>query len=103
MKCSTSAKLIGVTLVIYIVCDILLTPLAHLETRPLEQVTAIGFAVLGLLFVGLGLAVVDLILLFRRSQRTPVVAILAAVPYFPTVLADQTGTSQVFDLHLRLS
>lgn len=50
-----------------------------------------GFAALGLLFIGLGLAVVDLILVFRHSRRAQVVAILAAALYFPTGLADQTG------------
>jgi hypothetical protein len=93
MKFSTASKLIGVTLVIYIVCDVLLTPLGHLETRPLAAMMGTGFAALGLLFIGLGLAVVDLILVFRRSRRARVVAILAAALYFPTALADQTGRS----------
>jgi len=78
-------------LVVYVVCDILLTPPAGLETRPVSHVTALGFVVLGLLFVGLALAIVSLVLLFRRSRRTAMVAIIAAVLYFPAVLAEQTG------------
>jgi hypothetical protein len=54
-------------------------------------VTGVGFAVLGLLFVGLALAIVSLVLLFRRSRRAPTIAIVAAVLYFPAVLAEQTG------------
>jgi hypothetical protein len=91
LKLSTSARLLAVTLAAYIVCDILLTPPAGLETRPVSHVTGLGFAVLGLLFVGLALAIVSLVLLFRRSRRAPSVAIIAAVLYFPAVLAEQTG------------
>jgi hypothetical protein len=56
-----------------------------------SHVTGFGFAVLGLLFVGLALAIVSLVLLFRRSRRAPSVGIVAAVLYFPAVLAEQTG------------
>jgi hypothetical protein len=42
-------------------------------------------------FVGLILAIVSLVLLFRRSPRAPTVAVVAAVLYFPAVLAEQTG------------
>jgi hypothetical protein len=78
-------------LVAYIVCDVLLTPPAGLETRPVSHVTTLGFVVLGLLFVGLALAIVSLVLLFRRSHRTGMLAIIAAVLYSPAVLAEQTG------------
>jgi hypothetical protein len=82
---------LAVTLVAYIVCDVLLTPPAGLETRPVSHVTGLGFVVLGLLFVGLILAIISLVMLFRRSQRTAMTAIVAAVLYFPAVLAEQTG------------
>jgi hypothetical protein len=78
--------ILAVTLVAYIVCDVLLTPPAGLETRPVSHVT--GF---GLLFVGLALAIVSLVLLLRSSRRTAMVAIIAAVLYSPAVLAEQTG------------
>jgi hypothetical protein len=83
--------ILAVTLAAYIVCDFLLTPPAGLETRPVSHVTALGFVVLGLLFIGLALAVVSLVLLFRKSRRTPMVVIISAVLYFPAVLAEQTG------------
>lgn len=91
MKLSTPEKILAATLVVYIVLDILLTPLARLETRPVAQVTTIGFVTLGLLFVGLAAAIVSLVLLFRRSRSAVIVARLAAVLYFPAVLAEQTG------------
>jgi hypothetical protein len=91
LKFSNPAKVLAATPAAYIVCDMLLTPPAGLETRPVSHVTAVGFTVLGLLFVGLALAVVSLVLVFRRSRRTPGVAIVAAMLYFPAVLAEQTG------------
>jgi hypothetical protein len=91
LRLSNPAKVLAVTLAAYIVCDVLLTPPAGLETRPVSHVTGVGFAVLGLLFVGLALAIVSLVLLFRRSRRAPTIAIVAAVLYFPAVLAEQTG------------
>lgn len=57
----------------------------------MSNVTGFGFVTLGLLFVGLALAIVALVLLFRRSRRTAMIAIVAAVLYFPAVLAEQTG------------
>ncbi len=91
MKLSTAARVLANTLVIYIVLDILLTPLGRLETRPVADVTSVGFATLGLLFAGLVLGILSVILLFRRSRRSAIVAIVAAVLYFPAALADQTG------------
>ncbi len=69
-------------LAVYIVCDILLTPLARLETRPVAKVTTLGFVVLGLLFVGLALAIIAVVLTFLRSQRLPIVAIVAVSPFW---------------------
>jgi hypothetical protein len=73
------------------VCDVLLTPIAGIETRPVARVTALGFVVLALLFVGLALAILALVLLIRRSPRSPIFAIVAAVLYLPAFLAEQTG------------
>jgi uncharacterized membrane protein YhfC len=86
-----SERVLAVTLVAYIAFDILLTPVARLETRSASNITSLGLATLGLIFVGLALAIVSLILLFRRSPRTPIVAIVAAVLYFPCAMADLTG------------
>jgi hypothetical protein len=91
LRLSNPAKVLAVTLAAYVVCDVLLTPPAGLETRPVSHVTGLGFVVLGLLFVGLALAIVSLVLVFRRSRRAPTIAIVAAVLYFPAVLAEQTG------------
>ena len=91
MKLSIAAKVLAASLAVYVVCDILLTPLAGLETRPVAKVTTLGFVSLGILFVGLVLAIVAAVLVFRRSRRAPIVAIIAAVLYFPAFLAEQTG------------
>jgi CHASE2 domain-containing sensor protein len=84
-------KVLGVTLVVYIVLDVLLTPVAGFETRPVSKVTAVGIDVLALLFAGLALGVVSLVMLLRRSPRAGAFAIVAAVLYFPAVIAEQTG------------
>lgn len=91
VRWANAEKILAVTLVAYIVCDILLTPPAHLETRDPSRVTVMGIAALGLLFVGLALSVVALVLLFRRSGRAPLVAIVAALLYFPAPLTELTG------------
>ena len=91
MKRSNPARVLGVALAAYIVCDILLTPPAGLETRDPAKVTGLGFAVLGLLFVGLAFAIVALVLVFRRSRRALVVAIVAAVLYLPAFVAELAG------------
>jgi hypothetical protein len=91
MKLSNASRILSVALAAYIVCDVLLTPPAGLETRDPAKVTGLGFAVLGLLFVGLALGIVALVLLFRRSRRAPMVAIVAAVLYLPAFVAERAG------------
>ncbi len=90
MKLSTNAKILAVLLVAYIISDILLTP-AGLETRPVNGITTLGFATLGLIFIGLGLIVASLAFLFRNPRRSPVLAIPGLLLYFPAFIADRTG------------
>lgn len=91
MKLTNPARILAVALAAYIVCDILLTPPAGLETRDPAKVTGLGYAVLGLLFVGLALGIVALVLLFRRSRRAFTVAIVAGILYLPAFLSEQAG------------
>lgn len=91
MKLTNAARILAVALAAYIVCDILLTPPAGLETRDPAKVTGLGYAVLGLLFIGLALGIVALVLLFRRSRRALAVAIAAGVLYLPAFLSEQAG------------
>ena len=91
VKLSNAAKLLALALTAYIVCDVLLTPPAQLETRNPAYVTGVGVASLALLFVGLALSIVALVLLFRRSGRSPIIAIVAALLFFPAFLAEQTS------------
>lgn len=78
-------------LIIYILLVILLTPLGGFETRPSTNVTAVGFATVSLLFVGLALSVASLVMLFYKPRRAPIVAIVAGILYLPAFIADQTG------------
>ena len=91
MRLSNQERILAATLVGYIVCDLLLTPPAHLETRNPAFVTVLGIAALVLLFVGLALAIVALILLFRGSRQSPRVAIVAALLYIPAPLTELSG------------
>ena len=91
MKLTNAARILAVALAAYIVCDILLTPPAGLETRDPAKVTGLGYAALGLLFIGLALGIVALVLLFRRSRRALAVAIAAGVLYLPAFLSEQAG------------
>jgi hypothetical protein len=84
--------LLVVVLVAYIVLDVLLTPVGGFETRDPAKVHVIGLAGLALLFVGLPLGIVAIVLLFRRSRRAPMFAIVAAALYYPAFLTEGAGT-----------
>jgi hypothetical protein len=89
---SRAGLLLAAALVAYIVLDVLLTPIGGFETRDPAKVHVIGLAGLALLFVGLVLGIVALVLLFRGSRRAPLLAIVAALLYYPAFLTEQTGT-----------
>jgi hypothetical protein len=72
--------------------DFFLTPVGGFETRDPAKVHFVGLAGLALLFVGLALSILALVLLFRRSRRAPVFAVVAAVLYYPAFLTERTGT-----------
>ena len=91
MRPSGRGRALAVLLVVYILGDILLTPLGGLETRPSADVTTVGFITVSLFFLGLALAVGSLVLLFYRPRRLPIVAIVAGILYFPVFIADQSG------------
>ena len=92
MRLAKAERILAVSLFLYIVIDILLTPLARLETRNPANITVLGVATLVALFVGLALSVVALVLLFRRSKYLSMVAVVAGVLYFPAAVAEWTGT-----------
>ena len=90
-KLSRRANYLVVLLVVYVIADILLTPLAGLETRPVSKVTTIGYTTLALLFVGLALNVACLVLTLRHYKRSPIFGIIGSILYFPAAIADQTS------------
>src|SRR5260370_42102110 len=89
MKRWTVDWVLGVALVLYVICDILLTPPARLETRNPALVTGIGIVSLALLFFGLALAIVAIVLVYRRSRRAAGAAILAAILFVPAFLVGE--------------
>ena len=88
---SSRGRVLAVLLVVYIVSDILLTPLGGLETRPSADVTTVGFITVSVFFVGLALSVAALLLLFYKPRKLPIVALVAGILYFPVFIADQSG------------
>jgi hypothetical protein len=91
MKLSSPGTVLGVTLAAYIVCGVLLTPVAGFETRDPAKVTTLGIATLVLFFVGLALSVIALVALFRGSARSSMFAIAGVVLYVPVFLAEETS------------
>ena len=91
MMPSGKPRLLLVLLVIYVVIDILLTPLGGLETRDPSKVTSIGLTTLGLLFTGLVLGLVSLAALFYKPRRSPILAIIAGILFLPAVITEQAG------------
>jgi hypothetical protein len=89
---SRAGLLLAIILVVYVVLDVLLTPLGGFETRDPAKVHVVGFAGLALLFAGLVLSIVAIVLLFRRSGRAPLFAIVAALLYYPAFLTELSGT-----------
>ncbi len=92
MRFSNVEKSLVVALGAYIILDVLLTPPVGIETRDPTKVTGIGIAGLVLLFIGLGLSIAAIVMLFRRSKRSPNVAIVAAILFLPAFLSEQTGS-----------
>ncbi|MDV3293573.1 MAG: hypothetical protein LYZ70_04825 [Nitrososphaerales archaeon] len=90
-KLSSKAKTLAGSLGVYIIFDVLLTPVGGLETRPPSDVTTAGFASVGLLFAGLILAAVSIWQLFSSPRRASGFAIVGAIFYFPAFFADETG------------
>ena len=91
MKLSNAQRILALTLVAYIVLDVLLTPPARIETRNPALVTGLGVVTLVLLFIGLALSILALVLLIRGSGRVPMTAIVAALLYLPAPLVELTG------------
>ena len=91
MALSRKAQVLAILLVVFVICDILLTPLGGLETRSISNTTTIGLATLVFLFIGLTLNVGSLIALFRRPQLAPTLAIIGSIFFFPAIIADQSG------------
>ena len=78
------------TLVVYLICDILLTPVGF-ETRPLNGITTLGFVTLALIFVGLATIIASLALLSRNSRLSSNLAMIGLLLYFPAFISDRTG------------
>ena len=91
MKLSSNGKILAALLVVFVVCDIFLTPLGGLETRSFSNITSLGLTTLIVLFAALAINVISLILLFRKPRLASMLAIIGSILFFPALIADQTG------------
>ena len=102
MSLSGNGKVLVVLLIVFVVCDILLTPLG-LETRPFADITTIGFATLAFLFFGLALNVASIFLIFRMPRNASTLAAVGSVFFFPALLADQSGNFSTMSAPARIT
>jgi hypothetical protein len=91
MTLSRNGKTLAVLLLVFVFCDVLLSPLGF-ETRGsaiLGNPSSLPW--LGLLFGGLILNVVSLILVSFRPRTAAVLTIIGSVGYIVLAIADQAG------------
>ena len=89
MKASRSAKVLAILLLVFIFCDILLSPVGF-ETRAsaiFKSPSSLSW--LGLLFVGLILNVLSLVLVFFRPRIASIFSMIGTVAYLIPLIADQ--------------
>ena len=89
VRASSDAKVLAILLVVFIFCDVLLSPVGF-ETRAsaiFKSPTSLSW--LGLLFVGLIFNVLSLILIFFRPRIASILSIVGSVAYIIPLVADQ--------------
>jgi hypothetical protein len=91
MNLSPNGKYLGVLLILFIVCAILLTPLSGLETRPTTDLTILGLLTLSVFLVGLAVSVASFFLLFRRARLASILSIIGSAAFLPAFVVDQTA------------
>ena len=90
-KLSSKGRILAVLLVVFVFCDILLSPIGF-ETRGsaiLSSASSIPWFIL--LIAGLVLNIVALIALFFRPRLTSILAIIGSIVYIIVLVADQVG------------
>ncbi len=89
VKASRDAKLLAILLLVFIFCDVLLSP-AGFETRAsaiFSNPSSLPW--LGILFGGLILNVLSLLLVFFRPRIASILAMIGTILYIVPLIADQ--------------
>lgn len=89
MKASRDAKVLAILLLVFIFCDLLLSPIGF-ETRAsaiFKNPSSLPW--LGLLFAGLILNIVSLILVLFRTRVASILAMIGTIVYIIPLIADQ--------------
>jgi len=88
-KLSQNGKILLVLLVVFVICDILLSPIGF-ETRGSEILShASSVAWFGGLIVGLVLNIAALVVLFFRPRASSILAIVGSLVYIAVIIGDQ--------------
>jgi hypothetical protein len=90
MKPSKNVMALGALLVVNVVLVFLLTPLGF-ESRPSTDLKTVGYIAIGTIFVGLGLDLASIALLFRRVRLASRLAIVGSLLFFFPIVGDQIG------------
>ena len=89
MRITTNEKVLAALLVVFIFCDILLSPVGF-ETRGQAILSnSASLPWFALLIIGLVLNIGALIVLFFRSRLSSSIAILGSILYLAVLVADQ--------------
>ena len=81
---------LGAALVVDVLLVFLLTPLGF-ENRSPTALKTVGYVAIGTIFVGLGLYVVAIALLFRTARLASRLAILGSILFFFPIVGDRVG------------
>ena len=91
MTLSKNGKVLAVLLLVFVFCDILLSPLGF-ETREKAILgNAASLPWLGLLFGGLILNIISLIILSFRARISSLLSIVGSIAYIAVLIGDQAG------------
>lgn len=90
-RLSSNGKLLAILLVVFVFCDILLSPIGF-ETRGSAILSnAASLPWFGLLIGGLILNILALIILFFRARISSILTLVGSPVYIAVLLGDQAG------------
>jgi hypothetical protein len=92
-KFSRNAIILAIVMIVNVVIIILLTPIGF-ETRPQSHLKTLGYFAITTIFVGLGLDLASIVLLFKRVRvrLASSLVIVSSVAFLLVISVDRTGS-----------